>query len=528
MKTSSLPKLGAEFLGTAWLVFGGCGSAVLAAAFPGLGIGFGVDENNHCLPRAEAPGPGGMGMACRDRRTSMRDWMSTLLLSTAAVVAGVGVVPAQTPPAPVTAVVFENVRVFDGKTNRLSGPSNVLVVGNAIRTVSSGPVAPPPEARVTRVAGGGRTLMPGLIDAHTHMMFAGIPQAAALTADIGFINIAAAKSATEMLMRGFTSARDLGGPIFGLKRAIDAGLAVGPRIWPAGAFISQTGGHGDFRMPTEMPSPPGILSYTERMNMAAVADGPDEVRRRVREQLALGASHVKLMAGGGVSSTYDPLDVTQYGPDELRAAVEAATNWGTYVTVHAYTVRAVQQALEAGVKCIDHGHLLDEATAKLMAEKGAWWSLQPFLEDQDMVPFPDGSASRAKQLEMIAGTDTAYKLAKQFRIKTAFGTDTLFDPKLAERQGAQLAKLVRWYTPFETLKMATADNGELLALSGRRSPYPGKVGVVEDGALADLLLVDGDPLANIALVADPAKNFVVIMKDGVIYKNALENRGTGR
>jgi imidazolonepropionase-like amidohydrolase len=349
-------------------------------------------------------------------------------------------------------------------------------------------------------------------------------------ADIGFINIAAAKSANEMLMRGFTSGRDLGGPIFGLKRAIDAGLTPGPRIWASGAFISQTGGHGDFRLPTELPSPPGTHSYSERMNMAAIADGPDEVRRRVREQLALGASQIKLMAGGGVSSAYDPLDVTQYGPDELRAAVEAAANWGTYVTVHAYTPRAVRQALEAGVKCIDHGQLLDEATAKLMAEKGAWWSLQPFLEDQDMVPFPEGSASRAKQLEMISGTDTAYKLAKQHGIRTAWGSDTLFDPKLAERQGAQLAKLVRWYTPFEVLKMATADNGELLALSGPRNPY-GKVGVVEDRALADLLLVDGDPLADIALVADPAKNFVVIMKDGVIYKNALESRagqGTGR
>jgi imidazolonepropionase-like amidohydrolase len=444
----------------------------------------------------------------------------------ASVVAVVGV-SAQAPPTQSTAVIFENVRVFDGKTDRLSAPSTVLVVGNVITSVTTGPVTPPAGARVTRIAGAGRTLMPGLIDAHTHLMFAGIPQSAALTADIGFINIAAAKSANEMLMRGFTSGRDLGGPIFGLKRAIDTGLTPGPRLWASGAFISQTGGHGDFRLPTELPSPPGTHSYSERMNMAAIADGPDEVRKRVREQLALGASQIKLMAGGGVSSAYDPLDVTQYGPDELRAAVEAAANWGTYVTVHAYTPRAVRQALEAGVTCIDHGHLLDEATAKLMADKGAWWSLQPFLEDQDMVPFPEGSESRAKQLEMISGTDSAYKLAKQHGIRTAWGSDTLFDPTLAERQGAQLAKLVRWYTPFETLKTATADNGELLGLSGKRNAY-GKVGVVEDGALADLLLVDGNPLADIALIADPAKNFVVIMKDGVIYKNTLANLGAGR
>jgi len=227
------------------------------------------------------------------------------------------------------------------------------------------------------------------------------------------------------------------------------------------------------------------------------------------------------MAGGGVASSMDPLDVTQYTVPELRAAVEAAENWGTYVTVHAYTPRAVRQSIEAGVKCIEHGQLLDDATAKLMANKGIWWSLQPFLDDDDAIPFSEGSANRAKQIEMTNGTDTAYKLAKKYKIKTAWGTDTLFDPTLATKQGKQLTKMVRWYTPFEALKMATADNGELLALSGLRSPYPGKLGVVQEGALADLLLVDGDPLANINLIADPAKNLLIIMKDGKIYKNTL-------
>ena len=232
-----------------------------------------------------------------------------------------------------------------------------------------------------------------------------------------------------------------------------------------------------------------------------------------------GASQIKLMAGGGVVSDFDPLDVTQYTEAELRAVVEAAENWGTYVTVHAYTPRAIQRAIHAGVKCIEHGHLADEATAKLMAEKGIWWSLQPFLDDEDAIPFPEGSASRKKQIKISSGTDTAYGLAKKYKIKTAWGTDTLFDEKRARRQGAQLSKLVRWYTPAEILKMATADNAELLALSGPRNPYPGKLGVVEEGALADLLLVDGDPIANIKLIEYPEKNFVIIMKDGVVYKN---------
>ena len=234
----------------------------------------------------------------------------------------------------------------------------------------------------------------------------------------------------------------------------------------------------------------------------------------------LGASHIKLMAGGGVASSYDPLDVTQYSVPELRAAVEAAENWGTYVTVHAYTPRAVRQSIEAGVKCIDHGQLLDEPTAKLMAEKGIWWSLQPFVDDGTSA-FAEGSPNRLKQLEMMSGTETAYALAKKFGIKTAWGTDTLFDAAVAATQGAQLTKMTRWYTPAEVLKMATADNAALLALSGPRSPYPGKLGVVEAGALADLLLVDGDPLANIRLIEDPARNFVVIVKDGKIVKNTV-------
>jgi imidazolonepropionase-like amidohydrolase len=322
-------------------------------------------------------------------------------------------------------------------------------------------------------------------------------------------------------MRGFTSVRDMGGPTFGLKRAIDQGLFVGPRIYPSGAFISQTGGHGDFRMPYEVPQTIGDpLSHMEREGVAAIADSPDMVRLRTREQLMMGASQIKLMAGGGVASLYDPLDVTQYSEAELHTAVEAAENWNTYVTVHAYTPRAMQIAIAAGVKCIEHGQLADEATAKMMAAKGIWWSLQPFLDDEDANPQKD-PASRKKQLEMSAGTDTAYKLAKQYKIKTAWGTDTLFTPGGATKQGKQLAKLVRWYTPAEVLKMATADNADLLALSGPRNPYPGKLGVVEDGALADLLLVQGDPIANIKLIEDPGTNFVIIMKDGTIYKNTL-------
>jgi imidazolonepropionase-like amidohydrolase len=424
---------------------------------------------------------------------------------------------------PETTTLFQNVRVFDGKSGTVSAASNVLIKGNIIANVSTADIAVDPKANPTIIAGGGRVLMPGLIEAHWHAMMVAPTFATALTADMGYINLVAGREAEATLMRGFTTVRDMGGPTFGLKRAIDEGITAGPRIYPSGAFISQTAGHGDFRQLSDIPRTPNApLSYAERIGVTAIADSPDEVRLRTRENLMRGASQIKLMAGGGVSSPFGPLDTTQYTEAELHAAVEAAEDWGTYVTAHAYTPRSIKRAIDAGVLCIEHGHLLDEATAKLMAEKGIWLSIQPFLDDEDANPV-HSPMMRARQLEVITGTDRAYALAKKYKIKTAFGTDVLFDARLAGRQGAQLAKLVRWYTSGEALKMATGDNGQLLALSGLRSPYPGKLGVVEEGALADLLLVDGNPVENIELVADPAKSFVVIMKDGKIFKNLLKN-----
>ena len=398
---------------------------------------------------------------------------------------------------------------------------NVLNEGNKIAKISKEPIATKEGATVLDAKGG--TLMPGLIDAHWHSFMAATPYNVIFSADAGYLNLLAGREAGNTLMRGFTSVRDLGGPVFGLKRAIDEGVTPGPRIWPAGAMISQTGGHGDTRARYEVPKAPSApLSHAEELGFSAIADGADEVRLRAREQLMLGAVFLKLMAGGGYSSVYDPLDASQYTEAEFRAAVEAAENWGTYVTVHAYTPRSIQTAIRGGVKVIDHGQLLDEATAKIMAEKGIWLSMQPFLDDDDAVAFPADSINRAKQLQVLKGTDTAYALAKKYKLKMAWGTDTLLDAKLASRQGAQLAKMVRWFTPAEVLKMATADNAELLALSGPRNPYPGKLGVIEEGALADLLLVNGDPLENIKLIEDPDKNFVLIMKDGKTYKDTTQ------
>jgi imidazolonepropionase-like amidohydrolase len=196
-----------------------------------------------------------------------------------------------------------------------------------------------------------------------------------------------------------------------------------------------------------------------------------------------------------------------------------ATDWGTYVATHAYTPSAIQRSIAAGVKVIEHGHLMDEATARLIAEKGIWLSTQPFLDTSLANALP--VASQQQMMQVVTGTDTIYGYVKKYKIKTAFGTDIIFSPALAERQGQGVVDLKRWFTPAEALAMATSTNGELLALSGLRDPYPGKLGVIEQGALADLLVVDGNPLEDIDLVADPANKFLVIMKDGVIYKNAV-------
>jgi imidazolonepropionase-like amidohydrolase len=425
--------------------------------------------------------------------------------------------------APVqTAIWFKDVAVFDSKAGTVTPMAQVLVRGGLIESVTTGVAAPPNSDGAQVIDGTGRTLIPGLIDVHAHVTFSAITVAEGMAADPGYLHIQAGRSATQMLMRGFTTVRDAGGPAFGLKRAIDAGIVEGPRMFPSGALISQSGGHGDFRQPYETPRDVcGHLSHIEIMRASVIADGVPEVLRAAREQLMHGATQIKMMAGGGVASAYDPIDITQFTLDEMRAGVETAENYGTYVMVHAYTPRAVQQALTAGVRSIEHGQLLDEETVEMIAEKDAWWSLQPFLNDADMVPEPD-PARHAKALEVAAGTDRAYAMAKKHGIKVAWGTDTLFNAQLASRQGEQLAKMIRWYTPAEVLTMATYTNSQLLTMSGPRNPYPeGPLGVIEAGAHADVLLIDGNPLEDITLIQQSETAMIVIMKDGRIVKNIL-------
>ncbi len=416
-------------------------------------------------------------------------------------------------------LLLRNVKIFDGVNGKLIEGRQVLVEGNRIKAVVAAAESVP-DADVID-CGNQRTLMPGMIDAHWHCILAGISQMAAMTADVPYVHLVAAQEAQRTLLRGFTTVRDVGGPAFSLKRAVDEGRFAGPRIYPAGAMISQTSGHGDFRMRADLPSSAqSNLSVAEQSGISAIADGEPEVLRRVREQLMLGATQIKVHGGGGVASSYDPVDALQYTEAEMKAAVSAAADWGTYVCVHTYTAAGVQRAVASGAKSIEHGQLADEAAIKRMADSNAWWSLQPFLADEDAnnYPLPE---QREQQQKIAEGTARAIDLGRKHKVKMALGTDILFSPNGTATQGRQLAKFARWMGNTEVLRLLTSGNAELVRLSGARNPYPAPLGRIEPGAYADILVVDGNPLEDISLIANPEQTMKLIMKDGRIHKNTL-------
>jgi len=416
-------------------------------------------------------------------------------------------------------ILFENVSVFDGKNELILTNQHVLISGNKIALISKTNL--PKNDNMIVIDGKGKTLIPGLIDVHVHMIFGALSMKDMMDPNLKpeSLLMKVVPEAQKMLLRGFTSVRDVGGPSFQLKQSIDDGTIQGPRIWPSGAMISQTSGHGDLRLPEERSRRFfGPISKAENFGASFIADGTAEVLTAVRENLRFGASQIKLMAGGGTSSAYDPVDVTQYTLEEMKAAVEAAEDWGTYVTVHAYTPRAVRKAIDAGVKCIEHGQLLDKSTLKLIKRKGIWLSCQNLIDNT-----PEMSELRKeKRKPVVDGQKMIWPLAKKMKIKLAWGTDFLFEPWLNEEQNSYLLKLKEWFTPYEILKMVTHDNAQLLNLSGNRSPYPGELGVIKQGALADLILIDGNPLEDIDLIAQPNDKFLVILKDGRVEKNLLE------
>ncbi|MBW4936021.1 amidohydrolase family protein [Marinobacter sp. F4206] len=416
--------------------------------------------------------------------------------------------------------LFTNVHVFDGVHEERIENANVLIEDNLIAAVSSEPIE---SSGATVIDAGGRTMIPGLTDMHWHMALAELPMETIMFGGDAYeVGIRMAHAAPRTLMRGFTTVRDMGGNTFSLKKLIDAGEVVGPRILPAGPMMSQTGGHFDYRLPNQVPDRAGLIDYWGRVGMNAIADGVPAVRQRAREAFMLGATQLKIAGGGGVASTYDPIDVRQYSFDEMQAAVDVAESYNSYVGAHIFTDDAVQMAVKAGVKSIEHGMLIGEDTLELMKENDVWLSIQPILNDEDADEFPNPESNR-KFAEVTKGTDAIYRLAKEKGVKIAFGTDLFMSKEAAAKQGKFLAKLSRWFTPYEALKMATSDNAELMELSGPRHPYKeGPLGVIQEGAYADLILVDGNPLEDLNLVSDAEANFDLIMKDGKIYKNRLQ------
>ncbi|MBY6187002.1 amidohydrolase family protein [Marinobacter hydrocarbonoclasticus] len=433
-------------------------------------------------------------------------------------------------------VLFRNVNLFNGVDDRLLPQHHVLVEGNKIVKVSANPIS---SEGAQIINGEGRTLMPGLIDGHAHVMINAHFDTVEKDMDLSDISIRSIRVAERFLMDGFTSVRDMGGPAFALARNIDNGRIIGPRIYPSGGFISQTSGHGDFRDradPGFSQHDAGDLSNFERMGIGNVANGVPEVLSAVRLNLRNGATQIKIMAGGGGSSRFDPIDTTQFSKDEVCAAVEAAADWGTYVAAHVFTDRAVNRLLDCGVKTMEHGFFISEDTMKRLAKEGAFvvpqmWGISPDLARNPLMP--------AAKIPMVKALGEQYadfgeKLLKH-KVKVVFASDYVGVPEDAERARRYE---IWWRTQkfggnFEVLKQMTSVAGEMLALSGPRNPAKGKLGVVEEGALADLILIDGNPLEDISVIggtdkwfdADPEyrpiETLVVIMKDGVIYKNTL-------
>lgn len=419
---------------------------------------------------------------------------------------------------PLADLIITHARIFDGRDERLRENSAIVIIRGKIVAITDAALAP---AAKETIDAANRIVIPGLIDAHIHPS---IPVAFSTIRDNdqNYLALRAATEARNILLRGFTTIRDMGGPSFGLKQAIDESLIEGPRIFPSGAIISQTSGHGDFRARSSEPRRwSGRNDVLERQGYGLIADGPDEVLTAVREQLRSGATQIKLAAGGGISSMYDPIDTVQYVEAELQAAVHAAADWGTYVAVHAYTPAAIRRSVEAGVRSIEHAHLIDETTMKLIAERKVFLSPQAYVFSGVFEPASPqiAGAPLSKSAQVSVGLDHMMTLAKRYNVKVAFGTDVFGSAKVFPWESREFGARLRWFTSLEILRQATSINAELLALSGPRNPYQeGKLGVIEVGAWADLLIVEGNPLVDVRVLEDPARNLRLILKGGRIVK----------
>jgi len=418
--------------------------------------------------------------------------------------------------------LITHVQIFDGIHDKPIEGKSILIEKNLIVKIGTGIK---PDANTTVIDAKGHLLMPGLIDAHTHLMVVDDFEKAIYKDDQVYIAALATEAAKRMLLRGFTTVRDAGGPVGGLKRAIDEGIVPGPRILPSNAFISQTGGHGDFNSAKSYLSPhfTGVPDKSEIYGWVKIADGVPEVQKAAREVLRSGATQLKVMASGSVTGAHDPIDATEYTYEELKALVTEAAHWGTYVMVHAYGNSAVKNAIKAGVRSIEHGTMVAPETLKLMKEKDIWLSPQCIASSKSVEEVGlKGTPAESKFLEVKKHADTIFKLAKKYGLKIAWGTDTFGSLEFQAAQSEEFIARKPYFSNLEILKQVTSENAKLLALCGKRHPYQeGALGVIKEGAYADLIIVKGDPLKDVSVLAHPKENLLLIMKDGKVYKDAL-------
>ena len=415
--------------------------------------------------------------------------------------------------------LIRNVNIFDGKNEKLAIGQDVLVEGNLIKEIGKDLKT---DDSTTVIDGGGRTLSPGFIDAHTHIaLIAPFDQLENVYTGV-YVGAAGGQMAENMLMRGFTTVRDAGGASIGIQRAIDDGWFPGPRIFSSGAFITQTSGHLDMRDRTNPHKHAGGQhSHAQSIGHYAAIDGRSEMLAAARQQFRDGATQLKLATNGGISAAYSPLDLDQFTDEELDAAAHTAESFGSYFMVHAYYDKAVSRAIDFGAKSIEHGHMMTEESVRKMAQNNVYLVVEALMSLSD--GSPDFTPAQQEKFNLAkAGFTKMIELAKKYELKIALGSDTFLSREAYELQALEWTARAKLFSSAQVMIQATSIGAELVELSGERNRFrEGPLGVIEPGAYADLVIVEGNPLKDVTILSDPEKNLRLIMKDGVVYKNTL-------